>query len=187
MAGRLAAIQGRLAETSADERRLRTLLVLAHEIVRRDLRACEAPQAPPEQPSPPPLARADAIADYPALVGHVHEVAASRLPAGASVLVVSRGDEALFAHGFRMGHFPQGPGGVYAGHHPADSDAAIAHLHECRTAGAEFLLLPATGFWWLDYYGGLLHHLISKGRVFHHDESCLIFDLRLWPQGGPKP
>jgi hypothetical protein len=75
---------------------------------------------------------------------------------------------------------------VYAGHHPADSGAAIAQLEQCRADGAEFLLLPATGFWWLDYYGGLLQHLMGRGRVLHHDGDCVIFDLRERTPGGPQ-
>jgi len=100
------------------------------------------------------------------------------------VLVVSRGDEALLPPGLAAGHFPQAPSGAYAGHYPADSDAAIAHLEQCRAEGAEFLLLPATGFWWLDYYGGLLQHLMGRGRVLHHDGHCVIFDLRAHAPGG---
>ena len=36
------------------------------------------------------------------------------------------------------------PDGRYAGHHPADSDEAIAHLTALREAGADFLVIPGT-------------------------------------------
>ncbi len=52
-------------------------------------------------------------------------------------------------------HFPQDASGGYAGHHPHDSATAIAELEELRRRGAEYLVLPATARWWLDFYGGL--------------------------------
>ena len=68
------------------------------------------------------------------------------LPAGARVLVVSRGDEDIVDFARHRGeHFPQAEDGRYAGHHPADSAEAIAHLEALREAGAEYLVIPALG------------------------------------------
>jgi len=178
-AATLERVRERIATTAPEEVRLRTLLVLAHELVRqRALLDAAQAAAPPYEPA----AAADGgepVADYAELIQRIRTTALAALPAGARVLVVSRGDEALFPPGLMAAHFPQGAGGVYAGFHPADSGAAIAHLEQCRAEGAEFLLLPATAFWWLDYYGGLLQHLMGRGRVLHHDGHCVIFDLRL--------
>ena len=67
--------------------------------------------------------------------------------------VISKGDAGLLEFEGRAGwHFPQTPSGAYAGHHPADSAAAIAHLEELRTRGAEYLVIPETAAWWLEYY-----------------------------------
>jgi len=178
-AATLEAVRERIAGTAPEETRLRTLLVLAHELLRQRELLAQAHAATPRQE---PAAAADGgapVEDYGELVQRVREIALATLPADARVLVVSRGDDALFPQGLAAAHFPQGPGGVYAGYHPADSGAAVAHLEECRAEGAEFLLLPATAFWWLDHYGGLLQHLMGRGRVLHHDGHCVIFDLRL--------
>jgi len=175
-AATLERVRERIATTAPEETRLRTLLVLAHELLRqRELLG--AARAPYER-----AVAADGgepVEDYAELVRRIHAVALATLPPGAHVLVISRGDEALFPPGLVATHFPQGPGGVYAGYHPADGDAAVAHLEQCRAEGAEFLLLPATAFWWLDYYGGFLQHLMGRGRVLHHDGHCVIFDLRV--------
>lgn len=186
---RLARIRDRLAATSEDERVLRVMLVLSHEAVSRQALARTALAAAtggPERkaPSAPPVT-APATGEYAQLVDRIQEVVAVKVPAGARILVVSRGDESLLVPGFDAAHFPQGPKGVYAGHYPADSEAAIAHLEECRAGGAEFLIIPATASWWLDYYGGWAQHLLIRARVAHHDEHCLIFDLRAEAGGQP--
>jgi hypothetical protein len=172
-------VRERIAMSAPEDARLRTMLVLAHELLRQRALLDAAPAAP--QPYEPSAAAdgGEAVEDYGELVLRIHAVALAKLPRDARVLVVSRGDDALFPPGLAAAHFPQGPGGAYAGHYPADSGAAIDHLEQCRAEGAEFLLLPATGFWWLDYYGGLLQHLMGRGRVLHHDGHCVIFDLRL--------
>jgi hypothetical protein len=177
-AATLERVRERLAATAPEEARLRTLLVLAHELLRqRELLAAAPAPAPYE-----PASAADGgepVEDYAELLERIHATALATLPPDARLLVVSRGDEALFPPGLAAAHFPQGPGGVYAGYHPADAEAAVAHLEQCRAEGAEFLLLPSTAFWWLDYYGGFLQHLMGRGRVLHHDGHCVIFDLRL--------
>lgn len=98
-------------------------------------------------------------------------------PTDASVLVVTRGDDALLELAGRQAqHFPQTDGGIYAGHYPADADAAIAHLEALRAAGGEFLVLPGPSLWWLDYYPGFAHHLSRYRRVWA-DDACRIFAL----------
>ena len=86
-------------------------------------------------------------------------------PAGARVLVVSRGDEDIVDFARHRGeHFPQAADGRYAGHHPADSDEAIAHLASLHEAGADFLVIPGTAQWWLDHYDGFARHLDQRHR-----------------------
>lgn len=90
---------------------------------------------------------------YRRLVERIRDAVLEEVPAAAQVLVVSRGDRGLVDLGeLDAGHFPQGPEGRYLGHHPRDSDDAIAQLEALREAGAEYLVLPATSFWWLDHY-----------------------------------
>jgi hypothetical protein len=177
-AATLERMRERIATSAPEEARLRTLLVLGHELLRQRELLEQARAATPRRA---PASAADGgapVADYAELVERIHAVAQATLPADARVLVVSRGDDALLSPELAASHFPQAPGGGYAGYYPADSEAAVAHLEQCRADGAEFLLLPSTAFWWLDHYGGLLQHLMGRGRVLHHDGHCVIFDLR---------
>jgi hypothetical protein len=127
---------------------------------------------------------------YRQLVRRIWQVARTNLPAVATVIVVSRGDEALLelGDGRRGWHFPQGEGGIYAGHYPTDDAGAIAHLEELRAKGGAFFLLPETSLWWLEHYGGFREHLEEHYRPFVHEEgTCLIFDLREPPETEHRP
>lgn len=117
--------------------------------------------------------------EYGELVGRVRATVAEAVPPGASVLVVSKGDAALLSMpGFSTAHFPQGKGGNYAGHHPADSGAATAELERLRREGAEYLVIPATARWWLDYYGDFATHLANHGELLADvPDACLIYGL----------
>ncbi len=107
----------------------------------------------------------------------VRDAVRQSVPSGSRVLVVSKGDDELLRFEDRQGaHFPQLEGGVYAGHHPADSAEAIEALERLRGDGAEFVVIPTTAMWWLDYYGGLRAYLESGGAVAN-SESCLIYRL----------
>jgi len=105
------------------------------------------------------------------------------LPAGATVLVVSRGDEELVTLDGRVGwHFPQAEDGVYAGHHPDDSEIAISHLEELRARGATHLVIPATSAWWLDHYADFRRHLDDSHRAMSTDpETCVAYELTRQP------
>lgn len=94
----------------------------------------------------------------------VHRVVASAVPAGSGpVAVVSRGDDELVSIPGHVGwHFPQTEDGVYAGHHPGDSDAAIRLLEEARQRGARYLIVPESSSWWLDHYAGFREHLATR-------------------------
>ena len=41
-------------------------------------------------------------------------------------------------------HFPQLNNGEYAGHHPADSQAAIEQVRSLAARGAQYLIVPAS-------------------------------------------
>jgi hypothetical protein len=70
-------------------------------------------------------------------------------------------------------------GGEYDNHRPRDSDEAISCLETVRSQGAQYLLLPATAFWWLDRYKEFREHLEARYPAVVRDEnSCIIFDLR---------
>src|SRR5262249_3814397 len=111
-----------------------TALASTDDCVIFDLRAPVAPAvaAPPAAPAedgataPAPVLTP---AEYAAAVERVRTLVESTIPAGAAVLVVSRGDEDLVTFDGRTGwHFPQSRDGRWLGYYPETDEEAIAHL-----------------------------------------------------------
>ena len=117
--------------------------------------------------------------EYRKLVRRIKEVVRERVPAGATVLVVSRGDDNLLAlYGRRGWHFPRTDEGHWGGYHPKSSLPAIAQVEALRASGADYLLLPAPSLWWLDHYSALRAHLDNHYRpLVWKDDLCVIFAL----------
>jgi len=70
-------------------------------------------------------------------------------------------------------------GGKHNDRPPKDSDEAIRHLEAIRSRGAEYLLLPATAFWWLDQFQKFRQYLETRYLAIVRDKkTCIIFDLR---------
>jgi hypothetical protein len=111
------------------------------------------------------------------------------VPQGATVLVISKGDSALVDLPNRRGwHFPQTEHGAYAGQHPASSAEAIERLEALRTQGAQYLVIPATSRWWLDYYTEFRDHLETYcARQPETGESCDIYVLARSPHPVATP
>jgi GT2 family glycosyltransferase len=101
------------------------------------------------------------------------------VPAGASVLVASKGDSRLLRiHGCTAGHFPQSETAVYSGYHFPDSAALLEQLDLLRNRGAQYLVLPETAYWWLDFYRGFHTYLSTAcSRIGEPGGSCMIFRL----------
>lgn len=117
--------------------------------------------------------------EYAELIGRIHSAVAASVPPGASLLMVSKGDAALLAMpGHRTAHFPQDGAGQYAGHHPRDGLTATAELERLRREGAEYLVIPTTARWWLDYYREFARHLATHCEVVADTpDTCLIYGL----------
>jgi glycosyltransferase involved in cell wall biosynthesis/lipopolysaccharide biosynthesis glycosyltransferase len=129
---------------------------------------------------PKPVAvRETALPVYDALVQRIRETVAGVVPPQSELAVVSKGDEQLLLLGDRRcWHFPCTPSGVYAGHHPADDDEAIAQLENARATGVEYLVFPATASWWLEHYARLREHLESNyAQLVEDPDSCVIYRL----------
>jgi len=96
------------------------------------------------------------------------------LPADATVLVATRGDDTLLQpYGPRGQPFPQ------SGQDPPDSLAAIAQLEALRARGASVLLVPSTAAWWLDHYVGFRRHLFRQYQLMPRPtDAGLLFNLR---------
>jgi hypothetical protein len=118
-------------------------------------------------------------AEYDRLVERIRAFVPSAIPVDATVLVVSRGDEMLVQlEGRRAWHFPRAEDGRYAGHHPADSAEAIAHLEDLHRRGAQYVLFPKTAAWWLEHYEELRHHFDANYRCITFDaDLCTIYEL----------
>lgn len=166
--------------------------------------AAEEPsQPPPEAVKPPepagepehgpaePAAEADAEpadaeqapaatepSGYDKLVTDIVTTLDRALPAGAKVLVVSKGDDALLrVPGRECGHFPQDENGAYLGYHPKTGDDVVQLLDIAQSAGAEYFVLPATALWWLDHYGELAERLGQADAVIADPALCFVFQL----------
>jgi len=130
------------------------------------------------QPGSAPQSTRLDLQQYQDLQDRIREQVATTLPANSSILVVSRGDAELLKLGeIKASHFPQAENGGFAGYHPGDSDAAIAHLRALQTRGAEYLLFPQTSFWWLDYYRELTNHLEQRHVQLLRNDTCVLFRL----------
>lgn len=149
--------------------------------LRRALAALRADDQPDPGADAPP-ARAfvhSRLLGYQDLVGRIRAVVREALPRDATVAVVSKGDNDLLRlDGRTAWHFPRAEDGAYIGYHPADSDEAIRHLEAARGQGAQYLLVPQTYTWWLDFYGQFKHHLDARCRlVARVEDACLVYAL----------
>jgi GT2 family glycosyltransferase len=118
--------------------------------------------------------------EYRRLIGKIREIVWKEVPAGATVLVISKGDDRLTRFEGREGwHFPQDRDGNYPGFAPADSGSAIVQIEALRSKGAHYLLIPAPALWWLDYYIAFKQHLNLRYRkLLEREDICLIYALR---------
>ena len=116
---------------------------------------------------------------YRDLVARFQRLVIRAVPRDAAVLVVSKGDDELVSLDGRHGwHFPQRSDGIYAGHHPDDSAAAISHLDALRERGADFLAIPAPSLWWLDHYPEFREHIETRYRlVVENPEVGFVYTL----------
>jgi SAM-dependent methyltransferase len=100
------------------------------------------------------------------------------LPPSARVAVVTdRRPGYLVLDGRVTWAIPRDQRGQYAGPYPKSDGDAIAQIESVRAEGAQFLLIPGSALWWLDYYEGLRRHLASSYRVVFRDEVCVIIAL----------
>jgi len=118
------------------------------------------------------------VSGYRDLVGEIRQVVERFVPAGGTVLVVSKGDDSLIRFEGRTGHhFPETATGVYAGFHPRDSAAAIELLETSAARGREYLLIPGTALWWLDYYDAFRSYLEARCERVWADPRCVLYRM----------
>lgn len=111
-------------------------------------------------------------------VEKIKKIIDTKLPREATVLVVSKGDEDLVTiPSRRVWHFPQEQDGTYSGHHPANSVEAIHQLEKLRKEGGDFLVLPVSMYWWLQFYLEFAAHLAQHCPLVVEEQECLIYRL----------
>jgi hypothetical protein len=125
------------------------------------------------------MRRNEAAQQYQTLRQRVKELVQLTTPAGSTVLIVTKGDEDLLDIPGRHGwHFPRAVNGLFAGCYPGSSDEAIEHLRKLRSRGAQYLAMPSTSFWWLEFYVDFTNHLQQKHRLTAFQEDvCVVYRL----------
>ncbi|MGH8544974.1 MAG: hypothetical protein ACREX3_15355 [Gammaproteobacteria bacterium] len=116
---------------------------------------------------------------YAQLIDRIRNLVSATVRSGSTVIVTSRGDEQLLEFDNAQGwHFPQTDRETYAGYHPRDSEEAIQHLEELRSRGGDYLLIPATAAWWLDFYREFRDHLERHySVVVREPDTCVLYRL----------
>jgi O-antigen biosynthesis protein len=130
--------------------------------------------------------------DYLGMIRRVRADMRRLVPPASRVIVISKGDpDLLDVEGQDVRHFPQDDRGDYAGHYPAESGEAIAHLEALRDRGARFLVIPSSASWWLEHYGDLARHLDASYQRIWKSADCQIYELAgpdrsRRPEPGPR-
>ena len=130
----------------------------------------------------PPVRRDRAA--YEAARVRIQALVRTSLPAGATVAVISKGDdellESLAEDGRRAWHFPQSDDGDYLPSYPSDSADAMNLITATKRKGAEYLLIPQHSAWWLDHYREMAADLRRRAALLDHADATL-FDLTRLP------
>jgi Sulfotransferase family len=112
------------------------------------------------------------------------------LIAPGAVAVVSKGADDVLdtvrTLGRRALHCPADDLGRWAGHHPADTEAAVASIETAVSSGATYLVIPWSCGWWLAHYDGLRAYLTHRFRIAWRDERCTIYELAPVPALLPR-
>jgi processive 1,2-diacylglycerol beta-glucosyltransferase len=115
---------------------------------------------------------------YRRLVERVRQTVWRTVPPDTTVLVAGPGSDALLDLGRRRAwRFPRDAGTLPGGCGRADGTSIVAHLEELRHQGAEYLIVPATTLWWLDYLPEFKRHLERHYQLAAREDACLIFTL----------
>jgi hypothetical protein len=51
------------------------------------------------------------------------------------------------------------------------------HYEDLRLAGAEYLLVPSTAGWWLEYYSEFAEYLAYQNEVTIDKDVCVMYQL----------
>jgi hypothetical protein len=126
--------------------------------------------------------------DYEQLVERVCRQVCELVPAEATLIVFSHGDQNLLRLGPRQAwHFPRTKDGEYDRSKPANSAEAVAWLEALHTKGARFVVIPQPAFWWLQEYPGLRQFLDARYWCLHGDRHFVLYELVASPRPVQAP
>jgi Sulfotransferase family len=110
----------------------------------------------------------------------IREVIRRTVPEDATIIVMSDGDEELIPamDGRRVLLFPQQEGGdnIPIGLDAIDPDAESG-LRTLQASGGNYLLVPSSGYQWLNRRKDFLRHVDANFRRIWADDHCLIYEL----------
>jgi GT2 family glycosyltransferase/glycosyltransferase involved in cell wall biosynthesis/SAM-dependent methyltransferase len=126
---------------------------------------------------------------YRSLVSAARELLNNHVPNGATVAVVSLGDDDLIDLDQQTAaHFPRLDDGRWAGQHPMDGAEAVRLLEAARREGTGWLFLPATAQWWLSHYTELDAYLARAAEITAGSEEVgWLYRLGSDCSAGPAP
>lgn len=113
---------------------------------------------------------------YRAMVADVRAAITDAVPVGATVLVVSKGDDELLAVPARVArHFPADDDGGFAGWYAEAVDDVVGQIYREIARGAGYLVFPPSAAWWFDFYDGLEAWIGEQFDELAGADGCRIF------------
>jgi hypothetical protein len=163
----LAELRSRVADQAQELEQLRREVGwLSEELIDRDQSELESAASSHEE------------ADSRRVSGHVRRLVHERVPRGSSLTVLSSGDERLLRYvGCNAEHLSQDRHGRYIDH-PSCARVAVVRLEAARWRGADILVIPQNGLWWIEHYGEFGKHLERNYTLIFRDDVAAIWDLR---------
>lgn len=130
------------------------------------------------RPAPTSATEGTELHPYRSATAHAASMVGALVPAGATVLVISRGDPERIELPPAVGrHFPSSADGTYLGH-PADDRHACELLERSLGGGATWLLVHSDVEWWADAYPSWWQQLHDDHRVVAARPGvCRLFQL----------
>lgn len=117
---------------------------------------------------------------YRCMLQRLRRLVYEQLPPGRRAVVVSSGDEGLLQYAVcRAEHMPQDRSGRYSDRVPDSDRSAIAQLEAARARGADVLIVPSSGEWWLNRFVAYARYLERRYTlVAAEDDTGAVWDLR---------
>ena len=105
----------------------------------------------------------------------IREISAT-IPAGKCFILVDENQWSTEMSQFNYLPFLERDGYYWGA--PPDDSFAIGEVERMRQAGASFMVIGWSAFWWLDYYCLLRNYLYSNFRCVLQNSRLIVFDLR---------